>query len=377
LISAWARSSGTDRAAGARRRPAAILPALAAALLLSHGLAAGGPAPEKRLTPDEQREVAALLEQFRGPAFPEARQKVADRLLEIGGPAPRQLLPVVQAVAAPILEDYGKAYLAAARPAYLAKVEAAGADQVRALRRQVLGLRSNLSRAGLQREAEPALGRLHVLLYLTPQDVGAQSAEVRRRRELVLALDAIGRRCQDYYDRPPPGRPGRPGAWRPSRGGLADRLAREEQWVALLALSDNDRDVMVLGNNRKAEPSLLPPEVLGVRDANRMRLLLGVGAMAIDLKLCQAARDHAETMARLGFVSHQSPIEGKRLPWDRAARFGTTCQSENVSYGGTSAPAVVRRWFLSPEHHVNLLNRDYYRCGFGNSGQYWVLMFGR
>lgn len=361
------------------RLPEAILAVLLAAALVAPGFAAvpPPPQPDKALSPDEEREVAALLEKFRGPATLQDRQHAADRLLEIGGPAPRRLLPVIQDVVAPIVQDYGKAYLAPARAAYLAKVQAAGLEKIQALRRKVLGMRSSLRRTTLETEGDAALRELHALLWLTPQEVCAQSGDLKQRRDTVLVLDAIRRRCQAYQERPVAPRPGRPTMWRPDRGGLAELLAREEQWVALLALSENDRDVMVLQENRKAEASLLPPEVLGIREANRVRMLLGIGALAIDPKLCEAARDHASDMARLNFVSHESPVPGKRLPWDRAARFGTTCQSENVSYGGMSAADIVHRWFISPGHHVNLLNREYYRCGFGNTGQYWVIMFGR
>jgi hypothetical protein len=356
-----------------------MLVALLAAALAAAGSAAAPapPQPNKTLSPDEEKEVAALLEKFRGPAALQDRQRAADRLLEIGGPAPRRLLPAIQDVATPIIQDYGREYLAPARAAYLAKVQAAGLKKIQALRRRVLAMRSSLSRRALETEGDAALRELHTALWLTPQEVCAQSGDLRQRRETVLALDATRRRCEGYYERPVVPRPGRPPPWRPDRGGLAELLGREEQWVALLALSENDRDVMVLEENRKAEASLAPAEVLGIREANRVRLLLGVGALATDLKLCQAARDHTADMARLNFVSHESPLPGKRLPWDRAARFGATCQSENTSYGGWSAAAIVRRWFISPQHHVNLLNREYYRCGFGNTGQYWVIMFGR
>jgi uncharacterized protein YkwD len=127
--------------------------------------------------------------------------------------------------------------------------------------------------------------------------------------------------------------------------------------------------------NAKVESRLKPNEVEGIRDLNRIRLLLGLQPLRIDLKLCQAARDHSTDMRTQGFFSHISPVPGRRAPWDRAKKAGTTCHAENIAYGSASGTAANRMWFHSSGHVKNMLG-GFSRVGLGHDAR-WTLMLGR
>src|SRR5208337_1044126 len=98
-------------------------------------------------------------------------------------------------------------------------------------------------------------------------------------------------------------------------------------------------------------------------------------ALAIDLSLCEAAREHSQDMERLHFFSHESPVPGKKTPWDRAKLAGTTASGENIFNGSTSGKAADEVWFHSPGHHKNQMG-NFARVGVGRSGVYFTQMFG-
>ena len=83
----------------------------------------------------------------------------------------------------------------------------------------------------------------------------------------------------------------------------------------------------------------------------------------------------AQFIEKLGFFSHTSPVEGKRTPSDRAARFGTSASAENIAQGQPTGPAAIRSWWYSPGHHRNMMGA-FARVGLGRSEAYWTQMFG-
>jgi uncharacterized protein YkwD len=88
-----------------------------------------------------------------------------------------------------------------------------------------------------------------------------------------------------------------------------------------------------------------------------------------------AARDHSRDMESLHFFAHESPVEGKKMPWDRALRFNTTAQAENIVMGVHDGRDANEAWFHSPGHHKNMLG-EHVRVGVGCSGVYFTEMFG-
>ncbi|MBB08970.1 MAG: hypothetical protein CMN03_12040 [Roseibacillus sp.] len=157
------------------------------------------------------------------------------------------------------------------------------------------------------------------------------------------------------------------------------KVRAEEQSVAE-DLSDLDRNgLRVMENNRKiAEAEMVPEnERRGVEELNQMRLLVGLNALLLDPRLCDASRGHSEDMARLNFFSHTSPVKGKQSFGQRAALSGTTSSGENIFMGSAKPTSANRGWFRSPGHHRNMFSPGHNRIGLGNYGSHWTQMFGR
>lgn len=154
-----------------------------------------------------------------------------------------------------------------------------------------------------------------------------------------------------------------------------DAVLAEEEWLCTLALPMTAQDRKVLVANRALTGQLDAEEALGVLDLNCLRLLLGLNALSIDVKLCDAARDHSNDMRTLGFFAHESPVPGKKTPYDRAARFGTSASSENIAAGHATGSGANRGWWYSPGHHKNMLG-SHSRIGLGRSEAFWTQLFG-
>ena len=92
--------------------------------------------------------------------------------------------------------------------------------------------------------------------------------------------------------------------------------------------------------------------------------------LAWDADLCRMARVHAETMARLGFFTHETP-EGLNLR-DRARAVGILhfkVLGENIAYNqGYEDPGAfaVERWMISPGHRANILYRGFQASAIGS-----------
>jgi uncharacterized protein YkwD len=131
----------------------------------------------------------------------------------------------------------------------------------------------------------------------------------------------------------------------------------------------------VLALNAQLAARLDPEEARCVLDLNLTRNLLGLDALQIDLALTAAARDHCQDMETLDFFSHESPVEGKKSPQDRAERFKTSASAENIAMGTLDGAVANKMWWHSPGHHRNMLG-DHERVGVGKHGRHWTEMFG-
>lgn len=98
--------------------------------------------------------------------------------------------------------------------------------------------------------------------------------------------------------------------------------------------------------------------------------------------LDQAARAHAEDMARKSFLAHTGS-DGSN-PGERAARAGYDWHTiaENVASGQTSADDIAATWLDSAGHCANLMDAKYSETGIGyalNPGDgrdiYWVQVY--
>jgi uncharacterized protein YkwD len=152
-------------------------------------------------------------------------------------------------------------------------------------------------------------------------------------------------------------------------------LQSEEEMAASLAVPLDPRTRAVLAANARLAEKIDAEEARAILELNLARNLLGLNALAIDLKLCAAARDHSTDMEKLKFFSHESPVPGKKSFTDRAKNFGTSASAENIHAGGTSGKSAHEGWFHSPGHHRNQMG-NYTRVGVGRSGTHFTQMLG-
>jgi uncharacterized protein YkwD len=210
-----------------------------------------------------------------------------------------------------------------------------------------------------------ALKRLRELFTIRMEDVVATSPTLAPARERSVALT----QCRALLKAKT--------MLRDDRAYTEDDLKREEQAIFAHALRSNPRDDQVLAANAElvAKNAVPADEGEGIRDLNAMRILLGLAPVLIDPKLHQAARDHSKDMVEKKFFAHESPVPGKKSPWDRAKKAGTSASAENIYFGSTSPAAANESWFLSPGHHVNMFSNAR-RGGMGRHEGHWTQMFG-
>jgi len=159
---------------------------------------------------------------------------------------------------------------------------------------------------------------------------------------------------------------------------VANILAQEQSVAEGLSGLDRNGLRVMKANRKIAEAEMVPEaERLGVEELNQMRLLIGLGALVLDPKLCEASRGHSEDMANMNFFSHTSPVRGKESFGQRAALCGTSSSGENIFMGSTKPSSANRGWFRSPGHHKNMFSPSHRRVGLGNYGSHWTQMFGR
>lgn len=150
-------------------------------------------------------------------------------------------------------------------------------------------------------------------------------------------------------------------------------LALERAAERAMPMSKASRSV--LEANAAMAHQVGPLEADGIEYLNSVRLLVGLNALAIDVKLCDAARDHSKDMHEHGFFAHESPVEGKRTFGQRAANFGTSASAENIASGQHSGSSVILAWWHSPGHHKNML-RGAGRTALGRFENMWTQLFG-
>lgn len=154
-------------------------------------------------------------------------------------------------------------------------------------------------------------------------------------------------------------------------------LSTEKETIATFAGLPREGLRIIKENDKVAKKENIPPdERKGVREVNEWRLLLGLNALLIDSKLCDASRGHSDDMAKNNFFSHESPIPGKKTPWERAANEGTKASGENIYMGSSSPTSANKGWFYSPGHHKNMFKGSHKRIGLGRYASHWTQMFG-
>ncbi|MDQ3094229.1 MAG: CAP domain-containing protein [bacterium] len=98
---------------------------------------------------------------------------------------------------------------------------------------------------------------------------------------------------------------------------------------------------------------------------NSERTSRGLGSLAINSKLNNAAQAKAEDMKERDYWSHNTP-DGKE-PWYfiSQAEYAYNKAGENLAYGFATSSATITGWMNSAGHRANVLNTDYTEVGFG------------
>jgi len=107
-----------------------------------------------------------------------------------------------------------------------------------------------------------------------------------------------------------------------------------------------------------------------------------VAALTLSAQLADAAKVHAQDMARREYFEHQAP-DGSQ-PKDRVRRSGYRYRltGENIAFGPESAEEVVAGWLGSPGHCANIMDARFRDTGIAvATGRkrghiYWVQEFG-
>lgn len=345
--------------------------------------------PDPANAREQQAEAMAVLK-ARGATLAE-REEAVDTLLELGTDAALLLGRYLdrqldrQRKTNQRAEDaLVKGFSRAAKGIVDARLDREGQARMEAARAAVLGAarEKDLTKDTIKRVSDPAVAQLEELLVVRPAQVW--DADEDLFDDYVALLDGLEEegRVQDWWAR----------SVRVLREGgaprAADRLGEHPDPVefearllsSLRRAADaatplTSKDLANLEFNAEVAGELDPEEAAGIADLNHLRILLGIGVQRIDVKLCAAARDHSKDMATLGFFAHESPVEGKRTPWMRAERFGTTAGAENIAAGQATGAAAVRAWWYSPGHHKNMLGGGS-RTALGRHESHWTQLFG-
>ena len=264
------------------------------------------------------------------------------------------------------------------------KLGRTGEAKVAAWREQARAITDapDLTKERIHREIDPLLAQLTELVLPTPaqvcehddaialavKSVRRQLDDVRGWFDLHLAAmhdidtDAQGRAHVDRQRQEPDP---------PSPAVIDDLL----ELLCLSSLPLGSRDERTLQANEALRATSVAEEFAGTLELNKIRIALGLPALLIDEKLAEAARDHSADMKRLDFFAHESPVEGKRTPGDRAAHAGTSGGAENIAAGQNTGHGAIQAWWYSPGHHKNMLG-GYARTGLGRCEHLWTQMFG-
>jgi uncharacterized protein YkwD len=362
--------------------------------------AAEGQKSQKSLSPADRAEVNTQLQKYRAAgADMEKKQEICLKVLEIGPAAAPLMLAAIERDLQPEDRKYMTKFQTQAAAAARQKTAKVDLNKVVEMRATVHGLEKlgdDFTKEVIGEKIDPIVKKLKTSLILERGDVLEKSPDLKTQRIKLEKLGEMWERCHALVPPPPekqshvkqgPKKGGQKtpnpdqvhsedkASDKPVTASFASYLEAEEDLAAVLAIPQDPRTRSVLAMNAKLAENIDPEEARCILELNLSRTLLGLPAMAIDLRLCEAAREHSQDMERLKFFSHESPVEGKKSFVDRAKLVGTTASGENIFAGPTSGKAVNEGWFHSPPHHRNQMGKAT-RVGVGRSGNLFTQMFG-
>lgn len=98
---------------------------------------------------------------------------------------------------------------------------------------------------------------------------------------------------------------------------------------------------------------------------NSHRAAHGVGALALNSALNDAAQAKANDMVARNYWSHNTPDEQPPWVFIDATGYKYTKAGENLAYGFAASSDTVQGWMNSPSHRANMLDSGFTHAGFG------------
>jgi len=328
-------------------------------------------APAPRDKTEKKPSLGKLLGDFRRAAGKSAeREKIAAQILESGPRGTKVLGGIVTRGLSRRTAVYRKAFYDKARRVGVAKQRSVDRKLAQKHQEQFQSLHKDkklITKDTLKSKAGPALHYLRDAMIVNRDEVLKDDKSLAARREEILALDRIAGKCRQSLDTK-----AKTGDDKPAT--LSETLKQQETLIALMctALTRDGRKAIESDFKHLAELSF--EDSHGLLYLNIIRLLLGLRPMRTDLKLCEAALGHSIDMYNHKFFSHESPVKGKKTPWDRAKLAGTNSNGECIA-GGRTGPGVIDMWFFSSGHHTIMMS-GVPRVGLGGYKGKWTLMTG-
>jgi len=335
---------------------------------------------KQTLTKEQRKQIKALVVAFkRAKKDPGARQQAFSDLLDFEAAGVKALEPVIDRMLASEVKSYLRLFEKAAVGA--SKGKKIDVEEVSGLRAKVLKLKAlpGLTKEQILQDGDPSIDRLRELLVV-PRSAVLENERLQSARD---DLKPVG----EYWDQLQVKKQtlATAEAGKDSKSAGKDLqiqtfehvLTGKEETIVQLAMPMSPQNRAVLATNQQIADKVGKEEVVCVDACNLIRNLLGLNVLQIDVKMCLAARDHSTDMKTLKFFAHESPVPGKKQPWDRAKNFGTTASNENIFVGRRTGEAANLAWFHSPGHHKNMLIETHKRIGVGQNEKHWTQLFGR
>lgn len=137
-----------------------------------------------------------------------------------------------------------------------------------------------------------------------------------------------------------------------------------------------------LAYNRAHGDELMGPIELDVLERiNAYRTSLGRTPLEAEARLVRCAREHTVEMVAKGYFSHESPLEERRRPKDRArlAEYPEPEVSELIYYQERRllASSTFDSWQRSPVHHRLMVDDRVHQAGMGRDKNHITAVLGR
>lgn len=148
------------------------------------------------------------------------------------------------------------------------------------------------------------------------------------------------------------------------------------RWMLIFAGAHLVASAIVWGDDADADAEVKAIQEQCLARNNELRSVRGLRPHVLNAKLCAAAQDHAQFMARSRSMDHYS----NGGPSGRAARHGFGAGvRENIAYGYQTVQVVFGVWHGSSGHYANMMSATTdagFGLAYGGGTPYWCAVYG-